>query len=647
VCGIAGYLHYEQQRSVDPVLVSRMLQAISHRGPDDQGVYCNRNVGIGARRLSIIDLDGGHQPVSNEDASCWVAYNGEVYNFLLLRRELIARGHTFKTLCDTEVIVHAYEEYGLDFVRHFNGMFAFALWDGSRQRLILARDRIGIKPLYYAETDRTLIFASEVKSILQYPGFHSAANPNSLDNLLTFEYNPDQNSLFFNVKKVPAGHLAIIERGALRLQRYWDLKESSVPPPTLAEAVAGVRDKLTQAVSSHLMSDVPLGVFLSGGMDSSSIVALMSQMHTGAIKTFSIGFSDGEDYNELEFARQVAQHFHTDHHEYVLEPKVVDTIPHLIWHLEEPIADEAALPLYHLSSMAKEHVKVVLVGDGGDETFAGYNRYFVYRHVGLYTRLPRLLRKGLVEPMVGALPLQPGNGLAATLTRRAKKLVEVAYQPEEIRFSTWNRVLSDEVKAQIYSKEYRDLLDESRPFERHRQFFADSMYSDPISRSQYVDIKTYLVDCLLLKSDKVTSAFSLECRVPFLDGPLLEYVMSLPAHYKYRGRQTKSILREAMRGLLPDPIRLRKKQGFILPFGRWFKNGLLEFAREILLDSRSRQRGYFDSGGLERLLSGRQGMDDRSARAIYALLTFEFWNRMFIDRPVASRISATVSESAP
>jgi len=647
VCGIAGYLHYEQQRRVDPVLVSCMLQAISHRGPDDQGVYCNHNIGMGARRLSIIDLDGGHQPLSNEDASCWVAYNGEVYNFLSLRRDLITHGHTFRTLCDTEVIVHAYEEYGLDFVKHFNGMFAFALWDKRRERLVLARDRIGIKPLYYAETDQTLIFASEVKSILQYPGFHSAANPNSLDNLLTFEYNPDQDSLFLNVKKLPAGHLAIVERGALRLQRYWDLQGPSGRLPPLAEAVVGVRDRLTRAVSSHLMSDVPLGVFLSGGMDSSSIVALMSQMHTGAIKTFSIGFSDGDDYNELEFARQVAQHFHTDHHEYVLEPRVVDTIPHLIWHLEEPIADEAALPLYHLSAMAKEHVKVVLVGDGGDETFAGYNRYFVYHQVGLYTRLPRLLRKGLVEPVVGALPPQPGNGLAATLTRRAKKLVEVAYQPEEIRFSTWNRVLSDEVKAQIYSKEYRDVLDETRPFERHRQFFADSMYNDPIGRSQYVDIKTYLVDCLLLKSDKVTSAFSLECRVPFLDGPLLEYVMSLPAHYKYRGQQTKSILREAMRGVLPEPIRLRKKQGFILPLGRWFKNGLLEFAREILLDSRSRQRGYFDSGGLERLLSGRQGVDDRSARAIYALVTFEFWNRMFIDRPVAGRVNAAMDEPAP
>jgi asparagine synthase (glutamine-hydrolysing) len=623
-----------------------MLRTISHRGPDDQGVYCNRNVGIGARRLSIIDLEGGHQPIANEDASCWVAYNGEVYNFLTLRDALMSRGHVFKTSCDTEVIVHAYEEYGLDFVNHFNGMFAFALWDSNRQRLVLARDRIGIKPLYYTETDQSLVFASEVKSILQYPGFQSAANPNSLDNLLTFEYNPDQDSLFLNVKKVPAGHIAIFEDGRLRLQQYWDLMGPSSPPPTVAEAVAGVRDKLTRAVSSHLMSDVPLGVFLSGGMDSSSIVALMSQMHTGAIKTFSIGFSDGEDYNELEFARQVAQHFHTDHQEYVLEPQVVDIIPHLIWHLEEPIADEAALPLYHLSSMAKEHVKVVLVGDGGDETFAGYNRYFVYHQVGRYTRLPRLLRKGLVEPLVGALPSQPGNGLAAALTRRAKRLVEVAYQPEEIRFSTWNRVVSDQIKALIYSNEYRHALRESRPFERHRQFFANSIYSDPISRSQYVDIKTYLVDCLLLKSDKVTSAFSLECRVPFLDGPLLEYVMSLPAHYKYRGQQTKSILREAMRGVLPDSIRLRKKQGFILPFGRWFKNGLLEFAREILLDSRSRQRGYFDPGGLERLLSGTQGMDDRSARAIYALLTFEFWNRMFIDRPVATRMNAAMIEPA-
>jgi asparagine synthase (glutamine-hydrolysing) len=643
MCGIAGYLHYDPQWPVDPGLVLRMLEIISYRGPDDRGLYCDHNVGLGACRLSIIDLAHGHQPISNEDGSCWVAYNGEIYNFLALRDELIARGHAFKTRCDTEVIVHAYEEYGLDFVKQFNGMFAFALWDSRRHRLILSRDRIGIKPLYYAEVDRTIIFGSEVKSLLQFPGFHGAANPKSLDNLLTFEYNPEQDSLFLNVKKVPAGHVAIVEHGTLRLHQYWDLEEPASSPPTLPAAVEQLRVKLSEAVSSHLMSDVPLGLFLSGGMDSSSILALMSQLHGGAIKTFSIGFSDGDDYNELQFAREVARQFHTEHHEFVLEPKAVDTIPSLVWHLEEPIADEAALPLYHLSSMAKEHVKVVLVGDGGDETLAGYNRYSLYHQVGLYTRLPRLLRKGLVEPVVDALPPRAGNGLGAVLTRRAKKLVEVAYQPEEERFSAWNRVMSEELKAQIYSKDYRHLLAVNNPFERHRQFFASSVYSDPITRSQYVDIKTYLVDCLLLKSDKVTSAFSLECRVPFLDGPLLEYVMSLPAHYKRRGDQTKLILREAMRGVLPDSIRLRKKQGFILPFGRWFEGGLIQFAREVLLDPRSRQRGYFDSAGLERLLTDQRGMDDRTARAIYALITFEFWNRIFIDGPTADRANAAAS----
>ena len=633
MCGIAGYLHLDRERKAEARLLSRMVDRIRHRGPDDTGLYVMGNVALGACRLSIIDLAGGHQPLCNEDGSCWVAYNGEIYNFLALRDELIGCGHQFRTKCDTEVLVHAYEEYGLEFITKLHGMFAFALWDERARCLILGRDRIGIKPLYYTRVDNTLLFGSEIKSILEYPGIERRVDLHALDNMLTFEYNPSPQTIFAGIQKVPAGHLLVVNgKVGCRLQRYWDVEARDLEVGTLPDAVERLRSKLEGAVAGHLMSDVPLGVFLSGGVDSSTIVALMSRAEVGPIKTFSIGFKDGKDYDELAFARTVAAHFHTDHHEFVLEPKAVEILPDLVWHLEEPIADEAALPLYFLSSMAKDHVKVVLVGDGGDELFAGYNRYYLYRAVGRYTQMPRSLRKGLVEPLIDAVPRLDGNGPAAALVRRAKKLLEVAYQPEEVRFSAWNRILPDEMKQQLYSRDFLQTAAAANPFKYHHQYFASSGFSDPISRGQYVDLKTYLVDCLLLKSDKVTSAFSLECRVPLLDGPLVEYVTSLPAQYKYRRGRSKHILREAMRGLLPRSILERGKQGFILPIGRWFKTDLLRFACEVLLDSRTLQRGYFDGRGLRQMLDGTTHADDRHARQLYALLLFEIWNRMFVDR---------------
>jgi asparagine synthase (glutamine-hydrolysing) len=624
-----------------------MAERIHHRGPDDLGLFVEENVALGACRLSIIDLAGGHQPLSNEDGSCWVAYNGEVYNFLDVRDDLIGRGHQFRTKCDTEVLVHAYEEYGPDFVRKLEGMFGFALWDQRARRLVLGRDRIGIKPLYYACADRTLIFGSEVKSILEYPGVERRVDLHALDNILAFEYNPSSATIFAGIKKVPAGHLLIVEDGGRhRPRRYWDLEARDPEVRDLGEAVEKLRFMLEQAVASHLMSDVPLGVFLSGGMDSSTIVALMSRAEAGPIKTFSIGFKDGEGYDELVHARTVAKHCRTDHREFVLEPKSVDILPRLVWHLEEPIADEAAIPLYFLSSMAKDYVKVVLVGDGGDEIFAGYKRYVLYRTVGHYAKLPGSLRKGLVEPMIRMVPRLEGNGPAAVLVRRAKKLLEVAYHPEELRFSIWNQILPEEVKRQIYSGDFFRAAAAANPFEHHRQYFAGNGFTDPISRSQYVDLKTYLVDCLLMKSDKVTSAFSLECRVPLLHGPLVEYMASLPARYKYHRGRSKHILREAMRRLLPKPIVGRGKQGFVLPFGRWFKTDLLDFAREVLLDPRTLQRGYFDPPALRQMLKAMSGADDRYARQLYALLLFEIWNRVFLDRTEAPAVPAVLEVPA-
>jgi asparagine synthase (glutamine-hydrolysing) len=635
MCGIAGYLYFDRERRGDARLLARMTDRIRHRGPDDTGLFVSENVALGACRLSIIDLAGGHQPLSNEDDTCWVAYNGEIYNFLEVREALIGRGHAFRTKCDTEVIVHAYEEYGLDFVRRLEGMFGFALWDGRTRRLVLGRDRIGIKPLYYARVDGSLVFGSEIKSILEYPGFERKVDLPAFDNLLTFEYNPSAQTVFAGVRKLPAGHLLVAnDSGELRLERYWDLEPRDPEIRDLAEAVERLRAELGRAVKSHLMSDVPLGVFLSGGMDSSTIVALMSRSESGPVKTFSIGFKDGKDYDELAFARAVAEHCHTEHHEFVLEPRAIEIVPDLVWHLEEPIADEAALPLYFLSRAARDHVKVVLAGDGGDELFAGYDRYHLYGVVGRYATLPRMLREGLVEPLIRATPRLDGNGPVARLVRRSKRLLEVAYEPEERRFSAWNLVFTEAHKAQVYSGDLLRAMPAANPFEEHDRHFSGSGFSDPISRSQHVDLKTYLVDCLLMKTDKVTSAFSLECRVPLLDGRLVEYVASLPATYKYRNGRSKHILREALRGLLPPGIVDRRKQGFILPMGRWLESDLMQFAREVLLDRRTLQRGYFDRRGLTALLDGVTAADDRHARRLYALLLFETWNRVFIDGTV-------------
>ena len=618
-----------------------MTHQIRHRGPDDTGQYVSGSVALAACRLSIIDVAGGHQPVSNEDDSCWVAYNGEIYNFPELRDTLLSRGHQFRTKCDTEVVVHAYEEYGLDFATRFNGMFAFALWDANNRRLILARDRIGIKPLYYTRVGDTIVFASEIKAILQYPGVERRVDPLALDNIMTFEYNPSAQTIFSGIHKLPAGHLLVVEEdGRSRLQRYWDLEPRPAEVRDLGEAVERLRFELARAVTRHLMSEVPLGVFLSGGLDSSAIVAMMARAEAGPVKTFSIGFSGGEGYDELSHARTVAHHFGTDHYEFVLEPKSVDILPDLVWHLEEPIADEAALPLYFLSSMAKEHVKVVLAGDGGDEIFSGYGRYYWYHAVNRYGRVPRPVREWLVEPIISALPHVSGNGRIATLARRARRLMEVAAQPEELRFSTWNRIFSEEDKRALYSADFRHASSTASPFDYHGRLFAASGFVDPMSRAQYVDVKSYLVDCLLLKSDKVTSAFSLECRVPLLDAALVEYVASLPAAYKYHRGRSKHVLREAMRGILPRSIVERGKQGFILPFGKWFNTDLRKFAREILLDRQSIQRGYFDPAGLERTLDTMTSDDDRHARRLYALVMFELWNRAFMDGGAAPHRSA-------
>jgi len=632
MCGIAGFVHLDKERRADIDLLDRMTACIRHRGPDDTGHHLDGNVALGACRLSIIDVAGGHQPLANEDGSCWVAYNGEIYNFPALREQLIGRGHQFATKCDTEVLVHAYEEEGIDFVTRLQGMFAFALWDRRTRRLVLGRDRLGIKPLYYARVDDTVIFGSEIKSLLQYPRLERRVNLAALDNLLTFEYNPSPETLFGGIWKVPAGHVLIVRDDDCELRRYWVLDAPHGDTPPLREATTRLRWELGRAVKGHLMSDVPLGVFLSGGMDSSSIVALMSQADAGPVKTFSIGFEDARDYDELAHARAVASHFKTDHHELVMKPAWFDVLPNLVWHLEEPIADEAALPLYFLSAMAKEHVKVVLVGDGGDEIFAGYGRYFWYRTIGRYTMIPRGLRRGVIEPLISTLPPLEGNGSAATLARRARRLVEIAHEPEEMRFSKWNRILHDDAKRALYSSDLLAAAAQASPFDYHQRYFAESPFDDPMSRAQYVDLKTYLVDCLLLKSDKMTSAFSLECRVPLLDPTLVEYAFSLPSSYKYWRSQSKHILREAMRGILPPTIASRRKQGFILPIGTWFKTDLIGFAREVLLDSRTLQRGYFSPAGLRQTVEGMRGGDDRFARRLYALLLFETWNRVFVDR---------------
>jgi asparagine synthase (glutamine-hydrolysing) len=639
MCGIAGILDINS--TPEKGLIQRMCRIMTHRGPDGEGYHIRGPVALGHRRLSIIDLTGGKQPMSNEDGTVWITFNGEIYNFQELRDDLIAKGHRFATRSDTEAIVHAYEEYGERCVERLRGMFAFAVWDSRAGKLFIARDRLGKKPVYYCHNGGRFLFASEIKAILQDEGVKRELDPKALADYLTYHYIPFPETIFKGIKKLEPGHVMTVElvessqqvkpaqpakpsQLTLSVEKYWDITYS--PDYSLSENdwVEALREKLREAVKIRLISEVPLGAFLSGGIDSSTVVALMSQVQSAPVKTFSIGFKE-EDFSELKYARQVAEKFGTEHHEFVVEPDAMEVLPRLAWEFDEPFADSSAIPTYYVSKIARQQVTVILSGDGGDETFAGYRRYGWAQDMSKYDAIPTPLKKAFFGLPASLLPDGvKGKGALKHLSKGAFERYAGLNTFGESPYL--ERLLSADTLATI-RRTYKGRLPDFSAMER---FYKSCSASDYLTRIQYVDTKLYLSEDILTKVDRASMLCSLETRAPLLDQEVIELAARMPSSFKLSGGETKYILKKAMEGILPNEILYRKKMGFGVPLIHWFKKDLTEYARDLLLSKQSRERGLFNAKHVETVLDTHQKKGrDLSAR-IWALLFFEQWCRNWL-----------------
>lgn len=595
---------------------------MAHRGPDDEGYYSDKKVSLGMRRLSIIDLVTGHQPIPNEDKSVWVILNGEIYNFPELREQLIAKGHTFFTKSDTEVIVHLYEEEGENFVSRLNGMFAIALWDKKSNTFYLVRDRLGIKPLHYWQTEDNLVFSSEIKSILQ-ADYQRELDFESMSQFFTFEYIPAPETIFKGIKKLLPGHMIVISNEKIKVNSYWDVAHSNASENHDGEESyqENIYLKLKESVKRRLISDVPLGVFLSGGIDSSSITALMSEVAVSKIKTFSIGFKE-ESFNELRYAKIVADHFQTDHTEFVVESNLVkELVPRLIEYLDEPLADASIIPTYIISNLARKYVTVALAGEGGDELFAGYDTYKAYQVAKFYRKVPKFIRNSIIKKIA---PLLPASGKRLSFEFKAKKFISgIDYPPEISNFIWWGAYSPSEGKElfspDIYEKTKEDLF---APITFH---LNNCSADDTVSRLGYLDMKLYLQDDLLVKSDRMSMANSLEIRVPFLDHTFVEYAASIPSSLKLKRLETKHILKKAMAPILPPEILTRKKIGFDIPLGVWIRNELKDFVTDILSPANLNHHGFFNHAYIEKLLKEHFHGEHNHRQLLWPLIIFQFW----------------------
>ncbi len=628
MCGIAGAVSTTRESNISEALIHHMCEQIVYRGPDDEGIYVADGAGLGMRRLSIIDLAGGHQPVFNEDRSAWIVYNGEIYNFLELRRGLEARGHHFRTHCDTEVIIHLYEEMGADCVTQLRGMFALAIYDKSKRKLVLARDRLGKKPLHYAFHRGNLYFASEIKSILAVAPELAEVNSQALLEYLYFGYVPDSSCAFTGIHKLSAGHLLEFQDGKIAVRQYWDLPEYNThAPQSEEECLEELEQRLFEATKIRLISDVPLGAFLSGGVDSSTVVALMARASSAPVKTFSIGFKK-DDFNEAHYARIVARKFGTEHHEMILEPDVVQTVEHLTTSLEEPFGDSSMLPTYYVSQMARQHVTVALSGDGGDELFGGYDRYRIQSGRGVFEHIPAGARKIFRERVFPRLPkTMRGRAYSynASLPWRERYIDQLSFLPQFER------------DIPLLSPEFREVLQRGPdPADALRRYFHHSPAKDPVDQLLYVDTKTYLVGDILTKVDRMSMLNSLEVRVPILDHVFLEWVTGLPPQWKLRGSRQKYIFRKlAERVGVPLEALDRQKQGFALPLVHWMGHELKDMLM-ILLEPRTLDRGYFAAAGVRKLMDDHLVRGRGNTARIWRLLMFELWHRNFLEKYVKS-----------
>jgi asparagine synthase (glutamine-hydrolysing) len=633
MCGICGKVNFDRGAKVSPALVKSMADTISHRGPDDEGHYISGAVGLGFRRLSIIDLGTGHQPLSNEDDSVWVVFNGEIYNYRELRADLKSKGHFFKTQSDTEVIVHLYEEYGESCVEKLRGMFAFAIWDDREKVLMLARDRVGIKPLYYWSSPKSLVFASEVKAILADPEVNADVDLTMIDRFLSFYFVPGEETLFKGIRKLAPGNYLIVRNSKVETRRYWDLNFSETPI-SLREAEARTLELLDEVVRLHMISDVPVGFLLSGGVDSTALLSLAGGKTAFPLSSYTLGFSENVLADERPYARLAAKRYGSTHHEMTISSReFVDFMPSYVWHMEEPVCEPQAVALYYVSKMARNYVKVLISGEGGDEAFAGYP---IYRNILWLERLKKmcgpfsgLLRTGLT----GANRLLGSSKIAKYGPLLNVPFADYYYS----RTSSPARFFNSRTQ-ELYTKEFMQHVDKERSIGIVKNYLVNGGGGkNVVNRMLYVDTKTSLPDDLLLKADKMTMANSLEMRVPFLDHKLLEFAASLPSSYKVRRFTTKYLAKRTLKDLVPNEILRRKKVGFPVPYESWLRTDLGSWVRDVLLDRESLGRGYFEKGCIESAISANAAANS-FPKEILSLVTLELWHRAFLKKPVLAGV---------
>ena len=626
MCGIAGFIEREKDAPVSEreILLDRMCRIITHRGPDEQGATVEGRAALGMRRLSIIDLKCGQQPIYTNDGNLIIVFNGEIYNYRELKAELESCGHRFKTNSDTETILYAYKEFGADCLAKLRGMFAFAIWNKQDESLFIARDRVGKKPLFYTVTERgNFVFGSELKVLLTHGELKKEIDFAALDSYLTFGYVPEEFCIFKNVHKLAPGSFLIFKNGKIETQKYWDFKyEKITAVKSEAEYVETLRELIKDAVKVRLISEVPLGAFLSGGVDSSAIVGMMSQISDKPVKTFSIGFNE-DSFNELKYARLAAEHFQTEHHEFIVTPDVVEMIDELVWHFDEPFADPSALPTFMVSKMARDYVTVVLSGDGGDELFAGYTRYVTDKKKSGLGKLPRSVRENLLKPLSEKLPhgAKGKNYLYNSSLDQIDRYIDSVSHFNPMR------------RKSLYSGDFLKNLngDFGKGGEVFRQIADSVSTGNPVDRLLYLDSKTYLPSDILTKVDRMSMATSLEARVPLLDHKLIDFVTGIPSELKLKGLETKYIFRKAVRGLVPDAILDRPKQGFGVPINEWINLQLKTRIRETLLDRRALERGYFDAEYIKTLLDEHEKNRRDHSYALWILFMLELWHRKFVD----------------
>lgn len=628
MCGICGKLAFDNEASISPALIKAMADTIRHRGPDDEGYYVSGQVGLGFRRLSIIDLQSGHQPISNEDGSIWIVFNGEIYNYQELRAQLVDRGHVFKTRTDTEVIVHLYEEFGPECLRKLRGMFGFAIWDQNARTLLLARDRVGIKPVYYHLTGTSLAFASEIKAILADPSVERQMAPELIDRFLTFQYVPGEETLLKGIQKLAPGYYLLVKDGQPAIRQYWDLEfTDSREEKSIPQTEADLIQLLSETVDLHMIADVPVGVLLSGGVDSTGLLSLAVHQTKKRISTFTVGFSGEEVADERPFAKLAAERFGTEHYDMTISAAdFAAFLPKYVWHMEEPVCEPPALALYYVSKLARNHVTVLLSGEGGDEAFAGYSNY---RNLVWLERMKRggpLLNSALAGGMSLANALFDLSRLKKYAPLMSDRFPDYYYSRTADPHRTTGNGLGS-----IYSSDFLGTVDREHSLEPVRALQAHMRGHSTLDAMLYIDSKTWLPDDLLIKADKMTMANSIELRVPLLDHKVLEFAASLPSRLKVNGLTTKFILKKALSQRIPKEIINRKKTGFPVPYESWLRKDLKDLVWNVLMDSRTIDRGYFSKDAIEKLLrTNSNGVD--CSKTIFSLLSLELWQRTFLEK---------------